>query len=347
MLLASLMALTLAAQTPQAPQVEPVPVARIGSADGSLEEVFGRVGDLAADEDGNVYVLDTFGDRVRVFSSSGRYQRTFGNRGRDVGQLSRPIRIDVRDGVVTILNPSGVASNYTTRGGPADGSRALSFGALDALRVGDGGYVVLSPGSVSRQAPTPTESLLLMDADRTDTLTTVPTTDVLYRSPTLTSSMRTTVCGLVHFTVGDEGRVWIGSGLDGTLTEWLVGSGTPQRGRSVDVAPRATPLPDSLRAVVLDQIPPQLDPATGDLYVPTLLGSICGLERSSDGTLWVRLADVGGGEHWRSYDARTLEPVSELTAPTGVTIRAFSGALTYGIEVDAERVTRVLVYRLE
>jgi hypothetical protein len=342
MLLASLMALTLA---PQAAQIDPVLQAQIGSDDGGLEEVFGRVSDLAADPDGNVYVLDALADRVRVFSSSGRYQTTFGRSGRGAGELSRPIRIDVRNGIATVLNPSGQASSYTLRGGPVD-SQALPFGSQGAVRIGEGRYVVLVPGSVARRDPTPTESLIVVEPNARDTLTTVPTTDVLFRSPTLTSSMRTSVCRLVHFVVGDDAQLWVASGLDGTLTEWRVGGGTPERGRSVEVAPRSVPLPDSVRAAVMSMVPPQLDPAVGDLYLPELLGSICGFERSSDGTLWIRLADVGGSELWRSYDPETLQPMVELTAPEGVTISAFSGTLAYGIQVDAARVTRVMVYRI-
>jgi DNA-binding beta-propeller fold protein YncE len=115
MMLASVIALALA---PQVAQIEPRLQTQIGSADGPLEAVFGRVPDLATDPDGNVYVLDESADRVRVFTASGRYLRTFGRRGRNPGELNRPLRIDVRGEVVTVLNPSGQASSFTLNGGP-------------------------------------------------------------------------------------------------------------------------------------------------------------------------------------------------------------------------------------
>jgi len=339
MLFASLMALTVATQPAQ---VEPTLRAEIGSADGGLEEVFGRISDLAADSRGNVYILDETADRVRVFSSAGRYQTTFGQRGREAGQLNRPRGIDVRGETVTVLNPSSQSVSYTLRGAVTE-AYALPFGALDAVRVGEGRYVALVSATPARRAPQPTESVLVVGPGTTDTLMTVATTDVLFRSPSLTSSIRTTLCKMAYFVVGDAGEVWIASGVDGTLTEWRVGNGVATVGRSASVAPPRAPLPDSLRARVMETVPRQLDPAEGDLYVPSMLSSVCGLERSSDGALWLRLADVDGRELWRALDPETLATTSEVLAPTGTSIRAFSDSRAYGIRNDGG-VFRVMVY---
>jgi hypothetical protein len=342
MLLASLMALTVATQ---AAQVEPVLRVEIGSADGGLEEVFGRISDLAADASGDVYILDETADRVRVFSSSGRYRTTFGQRGREAGQLNRPRGIDVHGETVTVLNPSSQSVSYTLRGAAIE-AYVLPFGAFDAVRVAEGRYVALVSAAPARRDPAPTESIIVLGPESTDTLLTVATTDVLYRSPTVTSSIRTSLCKMAHFAVGDAGEVWGVSGVDGTLTEWRTGNGLTTVARWASVAPPRAPLPDSLRARVLETVPRQLDPATGDLYVPSMLSSVCGLERSTDGTLWIRLADVEGRELWHALDAETLAPTRELHAPAGTSIRAFSGALAYGVRND-DGVFRVMVYNIE
>lgn len=343
MLAAPLIAMILA---PQVAQVEAVLEHETGSADGGLEEVFGRVPDVATDQEGNVYVLDQRADRVRVYSLSGNYTRTFGRRGGNPGELNRPIHIDVRGETVSVLNPSGIVNDYGLTGQLISTGR-LPFGAQSAVRLGDGNYVVVSEGGISRQAPEPIESLLLVGPGVSDTVLTVPSRDLLYRAPNATSSIGTYLCGLAHVAVGADGALWVASGVDGTLSQWRIVDGTPQRGRSVDVAAAGGPLPDSLRAEVLAQLPQQLDPGSPDLYVPSIRSSICGLEYSADGVVWVRLSDAGGREHWRAIDAEALVPTLDLTAPEGVALRAFTGERAVGVRVDEARMPHVEVYRIE
>ena len=99
---------------PQATQVEAVLQAEIGPETGLPEAEFRRVSDLAADADGAVYIVDQMADRVVVFDSDGNYVRTLGQSGRGLGELSRPMRIDIRGDVVTVLNPSGVSNSGLT-----------------------------------------------------------------------------------------------------------------------------------------------------------------------------------------------------------------------------------------
>lgn len=343
MLLPSLIALVLA---PQVAQVEAVLEHEIGSADGGLEEVFGRVSDVATDRNGDVYVLDQRSDRVRVYSSAGEYRRTFGRRGGNPGELNRPIQIDVRGDTVSVLNPSGIVNDYSSTGRLLTTGR-LPFGAQSAVRIADGSYVVLSEGGISRRGPEPVESLLLVGPGVADTVLAVPSTDLLYRAPDATSSIGTYLCGLAHFAVDGAGALWVASGVDGTLSEWSIVDGVPQRGRSVAIAPAGAPLTDSLRAEVLAQLPQQIDPDSPDLYVPSVASSICGLEYAPDGALWVRMSDTGGGrQRWTAVDMDTLSPTMELTAPEGVQLRAFTGGGAVGVRVDDERVPHVEVYRI-
>jgi hypothetical protein len=291
-------------------------------------------------------VLDESADRVRVFTASGRYLRTFGRRGRNPGELNRPLRIDVRGEVVTVLNPSGQASSFTLNGGPIPDA-SLPIGGQSLTRIGENRYAALLSGGIARQNPVPTESLVLLSADRPDTVLTVPSSDILFRGPTTTSSLRTSLCKMAYFVVDAEEALWVASGVDGMLTEWRTADGTTAPGRSIQVAPAAAPLPDSVRARQLAAVPRQFNDPAGDLYIPAALSPICGLERSNDGTLWVRLGDAEGRESWRSIESETLRPTREFMAPAGVRISAFSGDNAYGIQVDEAGVTRIMVYRLE
>ena len=343
MLVAPIIAFVIA---PQAAQVELSLQAEITAEDNTVEARFGRVSDVAADADGNVYVVDQMADRVLVFDSDGAYLRTLGRSGRELGQLSRPMRIDIRGEIVTVLNPSGISSSYDLAGGLFT-SQPLPFGAQVATRFGDGRYAVLSYAGVGRQNPMPIESLLMVDADAVDTVLAVPTSNMLYRGPAATGSLTTSLCRLAYFVAGSDDRLWVASGEDGMLTEWRLTDGTPTPGRSVGLAPPGPPLPDSVRARELARAPRQFDPQAGDLYLPSVLSSICGLERSADEALWVGLDEAAGQELWREIDTETLEPIRELRVPEGVSISAFSGDLAYGIRLDDAGTAHVMVYRIE
>lgn len=343
MLLPSLIALIVA---PQVVQVQAVLDHEIGSADGDLEEVFGSVSDVAVDADANVYVLDQRSDRVRVFNAAGGYVNTFGRRGGDPGQLNRPIDIDVRGDTISVLNPSAVVNDYSLTGELLTTGR-LPFGSQSAMRMADGAYVVLSEGGIARRSPAPIESVLIVGPGVADTVLIVPSRDLLYTGPNATASIGTSLCGLAHAIVGADDEIWVASGVDGTLSEWRAADGSFERGRSIEVAPAGGPLPDVLREQVLATLPSQIDATSPDLYVPSMLSSVCGLERSTDGTLWVRLSDEDGHERWRAIDAETLSPAMDLTAPEGVALRAFTEGQAVGIRVDEARVPHVGVYRIE
>ncbi len=340
------LALLAAVLAPQVAQVEPVVEFELGGEDRGLEEAFGYVSDVAVDDDGNVYVLDQRADRVRVFSRAGRYLNTFGQRGNAAGELNRPTYVDVHGDELTVLNPSALANTYTLAG-QLLASERMPFGAQAATRMGEGRYAVLVEGSISREDPAPVLSVLLGGMSTgVDPVLAVASSDLLFRGPTLTAQIGTSLCPLAHVAIDSDSSVWVASGVDGMLIEWRTEGPSRTPGRSLRVAPPATPLPDSVRALVHAQLPRQIDPTSEDLYTPSMMSHVCGLEWAGDGTLWVRLDDVDGRELWRAIDTEAMSTVRELTAPEGVRLSAFSGDRAYGVRVDAG-VMRVPVYRIE
>ena len=81
----------------------------IGKRDGKHELTtpgdFSRPTNAAVDEDGNVYVSDTFNDRVEIFDADGNFIREFGKAGDGPGYFTRPkgIAID-RDGHIWVAD---------------------------------------------------------------------------------------------------------------------------------------------------------------------------------------------------------------------------------------------------
>jgi DNA-binding beta-propeller fold protein YncE len=66
---------------------------------------FSRPTNAAVDEDGNLYVVDTFNNRVEVFNADGRFIREFGKPGDGPGYFTRPKGIAVdRDGHIWVAD---------------------------------------------------------------------------------------------------------------------------------------------------------------------------------------------------------------------------------------------------
>jgi len=59
---------------------------RIGAGEGRPEYQLGAIGWLDVGSDGRIYVLDTQGQHVKVFSAGGRYERTIGGPGAEAGR---------------------------------------------------------------------------------------------------------------------------------------------------------------------------------------------------------------------------------------------------------------------
>lgn len=62
---------------------------RIGSVDGPLEEQFGDIWGVLADEAGSIYVFDIQAQEVRVFDPEGRFSHTIGAPGEGPGETTR------------------------------------------------------------------------------------------------------------------------------------------------------------------------------------------------------------------------------------------------------------------
>jgi hypothetical protein len=271
--------------------------------------------------------------------------RNIGRRGTDLFGLSRPSHVDAHDGVVTVLNPGGRVASFTPEGEEVEAA-TLPFGTLSATRLGTSAYVGYVSEAISRGVARPRESVVLFVPGAADTLVSVPSSDLLFQGPSATSLVRSTMCRLAYAELAGNGEMWIASGIDGTLTEWVRGGATPRAGRSTRVAPAGEPAPDSVRTQLLALLPSQLDRTGAEITVPQTSSSVCGLERSG-AVLWVRLGDVANRQRWIAVDLATLRPTRELVAPPGVTMRAFSGESAYGTGVDEAGVLYIGIYRLE
>lgn len=82
---------------------------RIGVMEGGGPDVFGRIGDIAVDSEGRIYVLESQAQEVRVFDSTGGFVRTIGRRGNGPGELENVSGIGWGvDGNLWVVDPGNI-----------------------------------------------------------------------------------------------------------------------------------------------------------------------------------------------------------------------------------------------
>jgi len=116
---------TAAADVPVFATLDSTPGLRLGAVDGTAEEQFGSVRDLAPLADGGVAVLDGQAAEIRVFGPDGTFLRTVGHKGEGPGELSSPGNLsrlaedslavwDYRTGRITVFAPDGTLGREAT-----------------------------------------------------------------------------------------------------------------------------------------------------------------------------------------------------------------------------------------
>lgn len=79
---------------------------RIGSVDSDGPDLFGRIMDLAADDEGRIFVLESQANELRIFDANGQHLATSGRRGGGPGEFAQPLMLDWGpDGNLWIVDP--------------------------------------------------------------------------------------------------------------------------------------------------------------------------------------------------------------------------------------------------
>ncbi|HUU36729.1 MAG TPA: NHL repeat-containing protein [Candidatus Desulfaltia sp.] len=110
---------------------------------------FNLPSDVALDEDGNIYVLDSGNHRIQKFGPDGRYLATLGRKGQGPGEFVYPESIDIDDaGYIYVSDPRNQRIQVLT----PEGKEARTVKMIDEqpgiVRLAGSGRMVMSPGSM-------------------------------------------------------------------------------------------------------------------------------------------------------------------------------------------------------
>ena len=134
----------------------------IGALDGAEEYLFGRVGDLAVDAHGGIYVFDGQVPALRYYDANGAYVRTLGGRGEGPGEYkdaSLGMAVRRSDGRVVMRDPRNMRLNvYNSDGSPSASWRVesgLFTQQATALDDSDHMYLKILTGQPEPNEPWP------------------------------------------------------------------------------------------------------------------------------------------------------------------------------------------------
>jgi len=156
---------------------------KVGAIEGDPEYLFGRIGSVDADSRGRIFVLDAQAQHVRVYSSLGQYEQTFGGPGAGPGELGpEPAALYLGPGdTLLVLDLSNQRVNRYAPNGTSVGSFRFAFenGLPLAITVTRAGVIAaqVRPLALPGQAEADSlDAILILDPEGAvlDTLTRFP-----------------------------------------------------------------------------------------------------------------------------------------------------------------------------
>lgn len=333
---------------------------RIGALDGEGSEVFGQVSDVAADDGGRIYVLESQAAELRTFGPDGAHLWTAGGQGQGPGEMSGPAGLAVRDGriwVVDSRNRRYVV--YDTAGALVEEHPRAIMGPFGGWKGGfgpdgrlhDEGILQVGQGRFGQGFLT-----LNREMEPVDTLVLPEYSQPGYDPVTLSVETSTfTLRPAVPFTPNQVVALEPGGLLWTAVTDDYRIHGQTPEGDTVRVVSRAyEPVPvsgeerDSVMAGLRDQFGGS--GATFDAArIPGAKPPFQALTVAPDGHLWV-LTTPARGDTARSYDV--FDPEGRYLGAVAVPGRIrpaphIRGTKVYGYVTDELDVPYVVRWRLE
>lgn len=88
----------------------------IGVAEGSEEYMFSQIGNIAVDDEDNIYVFDRKESHIKVFDKDGEYLKTFGKKGQGPGEFNSPSGVFITPQNEIMVADRRVLHFFTLRG---------------------------------------------------------------------------------------------------------------------------------------------------------------------------------------------------------------------------------------
>jgi len=365
---------------PEGPAWQVVEELRIGSED-APESAFGQVFDLAAADDGTLYLLDWSAAEVRVFDGAGQFLRRIGRRGFGPGEFAQPMKLELVGDTLWVLDPGNARITVFNRRGEVLGTHtsagrggASSWNLVHLLR--DGSLLVTASTSSAALAVDPGGQYpVLRVSGAGEAVDTVAWIARENQTLVIRDPGRPGPAGRYEAQPFGDAPIWTVSSVDDALVVvHREASGEPDQAAFEIVKIRATGEPAARRRV--RYVPVPLDDALVDetvkaivrgaknspalggasereierwtrdaLYVPAWLPPVDRVVVGSDGSIWLRQFQLEPDSGvWYGYDA-ALRPIGRVTLPPRAVLGEARGPHLWAVVPDTLDVPHVVRFR--
>jgi hypothetical protein len=349
---------------------------RIGTVEGDPNLMFGTVGMIGVDSEGNLYVMDSQAQRVQVFSADGAFLRTIGRAGGGPGELGAGVAfcLIAAGDIVTIPDLANQRINRFSADGEVLPSSPLTFdnGIPALFRATEGGVINYQvrpmpfPGQTAE--PDSMDTILVLNSDGT------PGDTIMRFKSGETVTMRGGAPRITFYSpepawdVTEDGRVLFG--VSDSYRFGVYSNGEPER---IITKPfERQPVTENDQQAVISFMeqraieqgaPPQaLQQLRSIMAFGEFMPAFSAILSGPQGTIWVQhiqsagelteqelagfdITQDAGAPEWDVFDAdgRFLGIV---TMPSRFSPRGFHGDRIYGVsrdDLDVQYVTRMRI----
>jgi hypothetical protein len=326
-------------------------VLRLGLGMDRNDITFGAIGGIASGPRGEIFVLDSEEQRVSVFDSTGRLQRSMGLAGSGPGEFRWATSLHV-DSLVTVFDVMQARQSTFDLQGNHRETRPVKFADLRlAAARASGGGVVGATATAFTRARAPAEegiiAVVFARGTRVDTLISYRGGASMWHVPGQSAPW-----GGIPSPTGDLGAwlafgdtVVVADGISGRL-RWFVTAGQLRIVRQANLGLAARRVTDTDRKRFLAELRSREKsaPAKAAIEAPAHWSIATGIVRTDDGTLWIRNGYSGAqGNTYTELSPRGQQ--KRWSLPNGFVLRAVRGNRLIGSQAADLDVPTVVVYQ--
>ncbi|HKS05999.1 MAG TPA: hypothetical protein VJR92_06765 [Gemmatimonadaceae bacterium] len=327
---------------------------------------FAEIGAARFGSDGSIYAIDPGECKVKQFSSTGRFVRSFGGSGGGPSEFScRNLRLDVKDETVVVTDPTQARTVHFSREGRAAKTVPLpdfpgDYGVVRTVPLRYGFGVRIRTGAEA--APPRRDSLQRLvvrklNEPRADTIANYRADDVAVEF--VTGRRLGAPTGLGYggaWTACGDSAVVVADGYAGAVTWYRITATGPRLARSATLGRTGALLTSderrdamtrvrTSRAVTSEQGVGRAGEIKSISALPTMWSVVWSVRCGDDGAVWVGMQDkLAPRTEWTVFPP--TGSAYTVTLPENFSFRSARGDFVLGRTVTEDEVPVLRVYRL-
>jgi hypothetical protein len=305
------------------------------------EDMFAELTSLDVDGDGNIYILDRKEKKVKIFDSSGKFVKKFGEEGQGPGEMFVPVSIQITYNNELVI---GDAGNQRLMFFSLEGELLREISAAAKKALGLALPLIDSQGDIIGQQIVPTESQLLREVRKYDselnTLFTIASID----NTNIIQGKINPFQVVLFYQLGKENSIYI-SNPDEYEIKVLTTEGKLVKRILKDY--ESVELTEKDKEDFLERVPEIAGPIKDRIEFPKVYPAYQNFTLDEEWRLFVRTFEKGKEEGEFFFDVFNVEGRYIAKIPFRGEPRVWKGKKLYAVEEDEDGFQILKVYNVQ